>query len=114
MKKRPTKKKTVKSKISNVWDFLSLLVEKSILFPIILIIPIILVLARIPRDDIPTFLNHLLDEFAKYHLIGWALSVLEFFATVFLFRRQRKIMEAEIQRLSQENEDLYNELRKRK
>jgi len=98
----------------NFWGFLEKVLVASLnkgqLIGMTIALILIILIIKIPSDQIIPFIEKLLDISKINTILGWVLSVFVTFASFLTVRWQRRIHTKEIQRISREKKILQEKL----
>lgn len=108
MANKPKNKKQPQnfSRKTNGWDvlnsFLKGITNKGQLFGFLLIIIVMIIVIRLPAEELKPLADKILDGFSQTYLLGWFLAVLIAILSFFSNRRVRKQSSEDIKRIAEE------------
>ena len=98
----------------NIWGFLSNVVQnatnKGQLLPLGIITFCIIFIIRIPGESIEKIGEKIIEAFDSWHKLGWVIMLLETIIGVFIFKRQTKKYEEEIERIEEQKNKLQDKI----
>lgn len=114
MARNQKRKNTNNSYRPNFWGFLQNVLiaalNKGQLLLMGLIVFFLIIVIKIPSDEILPFIKGLLDISKINSILGWVFAFLITFGSFFINRYQRKIHTIEIKRISEEKRKLQEKL----